>query len=67
MNRTTWLHLSDVHYEHQNFDTEYMREELIKKISTFSKDIKISFIVITGDLSCQSGDGSLSIRGRFLD
>lgn len=41
-----WLHLSDLHFNYKNYDSENLKSSLIKTLS----DIKdIEFIVITGD------------------
>ena len=48
MNKLQWLHLSDIHYNFDNYDTQRMREislEYIRKLA-----VPFDFIVITGDI-----------------
>lgn len=53
-NKITWLHLSDVHYAFNNFDTNLMRNCLLDKLRNLSSTYDFSFIVVTGDLSYKS-------------
>lgn len=46
-----WLHLSDIHYAYENFKTDRMREQLVRTLSSIPE--KLSFIIISGDLTYQ--------------
>lgn len=61
MNRNlTWLHLSDIHFSFQNFDTLRMRDRLLAKLEEITAENTIDFVVVTGDLSYQ---GKLDKKG----
>lgn len=49
-----WLHLSDLHFNYENYDTKKMRYELVKFLSELSKDDSLDVIFITGDISYQN-------------
>ncbi|MBD5145386.1 MAG: hypothetical protein HDT21_05660 [Ruminococcus sp.] len=55
MNNTiSWLHISDIHFNIQNYDSEVLREKLIDYIK---RNIpRINFIVISGDIVYQGGE-----------
>lgn len=56
-----WLHLSDIHFNFQNYDTEHMRSRLIKYLKDLNLQCK--FVVITGDFSYQNnGNKEYSIE-----
>ncbi|MCW6076606.1 metallophosphoesterase [Clostridium sporogenes] len=48
-----WLHLSDIHFNFENYDTKKMRKLLLKYLKQEFFD-KIDFIVITGDIAYQN-------------
>ncbi|MCB2310435.1 metallophosphoesterase [Clostridium tagluense] len=48
MDKITWIHLSDIHYNFNNYETDWLRDLMIE---LFKKDdIKCDFFVVTGDL-----------------
>lgn len=47
MNNLRWIHLSDLHFNIANYETEWLRDSLFDTLESF-KDI--DFIAITGDL-----------------
>lgn len=49
----SWLHLSDIHFNIQNYDSVILREKLIEYIENIDK--KIDFVVISGDIAYQGG------------
>lgn len=54
MNNTiSWLHISDIHFNIQNYDSEILREKLVSYIERNITDI--DFIVISGDIVYQGG------------
>lgn len=59
-----WLHLSDIHFNYENYDTKKMRHELIKYLNKLNKDIQ--FIVITGDIVYQNGTYTRALV-KFLE
>lgn len=48
MNNLKWIHLSDLHFNITNYETEWLRESLKDTLENFRDDI--DFLVITGDL-----------------
>jgi len=54
-NCINWLHFSDIHFNHKNFDTNRMRDRLKNKIEEITKDVSCDFIVVTGDIVFQGG------------
>lgn len=51
MPKITWIHLSDIHYNFNNYETDWLRDRMIE---LFKKEqIRCDFIVITGDLLYQ--------------
>ncbi len=46
-----WLHISDLHSVCKGIKTKIMRDELIGEINYINRQNKISFILITGDIS----------------
>ena len=64
-NKITWLHLSDVHYAFNNFDTNLMRNCLLDELRNLSSTYDFSFIVVTGDLSYKSKLDTSAISGFF--
>lgn len=44
-----WLHLSDIHFDYDNYDTLRLRDKLLQFINDLHKEF--DFIVITGDIS----------------
>lgn len=42
-----WLHISDIHFNYKNYETNNLKKKLIKKLKSLSLDL--DFILITGD------------------
>lgn len=53
MENLVWLHLSDIHYCYNNYNTKWMRSKLVEVIKDINKKSDIKFIFITGDLLYQ--------------
>ncbi|MDU1005459.1 MAG: metallophosphoesterase [Clostridium butyricum] len=51
MNRIKWLHLSDIHYNMDNYESEWLRNNLIKTLT--DQNEKIDMLIVTGDLLYQ--------------
>lgn len=49
-----WIHISDLHFNFKNYNTEELREKLI---SFLKNEKNIDFIIITGDIIYQYGKG----------
>jgi predicted MPP superfamily phosphohydrolase len=45
----TWLHLSDIHFNFENYETGLLRDKLYNYLKTF--DTRFDFVVITGDMT----------------
>ncbi len=48
--RLKWVHISDLHFHFNNIESRKLREDLIKRIKTFSEIEKIDYIFCTGDI-----------------
>lgn len=51
MNKIKWLHLSDIHYNMTNYESEWLRNNLIKTLT--NQNEKIDMLIVTGDLLYQ--------------
>ncbi len=51
MNKMKWLHLSDIHYNMDNYESEWLRNNLIKTLT--DQNEKIDMLIVTGDLLYQ--------------
>ena len=49
-----WLHLSDLHFNYENYDTKKMRYELVKFLSGLGNSEVYDAVFITGDISYQN-------------
>lgn len=50
-----WIHISDIHYHFNNYDSEMLREDLLKRISTHREMEPITHIFCSGDLTDKNG------------
>lgn len=62
-----WLHLSDLHFNYENYDTKKMRYELIKFLSGLVKDESLDAIFITGDISYQNKNYTKDLREFIMN
>ena len=51
INKIKWIHLSDIHYNLDNYESEWVRDNLIETLK--SQNERFDFLVITGDLLYQ--------------
>lgn len=58
MERLNWLHLSDIHFNYENFDVKRMRALLIRQLEVIMEREPVHFVVITGDLAFKGGNYS---------
>lgn len=58
MERLNWLHLSDIHFNYENFDVKRMRELLVHQLEVIIESTPVHFIVITGDIVFKCGNYS---------
>lgn len=48
--RIKWLHLSDIHFNYKNFDSEVLRGEFIRRIAALSNRERFTHLILSGDL-----------------
>ena len=48
--RIKWLHLSDIHFNYQSFDSHAMREDFIKRMEALSQGEPFTHLFLTGDI-----------------
>lgn len=64
MRNLRWLHLSDIHFNFDNYETTWLRDRLLFKLNEFRGNI--DFLVITGDLLFQFGSTFSDVE-KFLN
>ena len=47
----SWLHISDIHFNIQSYNSVILREKLVEYLENANR--KIDFIVISGDIAFQ--------------
>lgn len=66
-NNLKWLHISDIHYEYENYSTKKMRDNLLKEIDDEVKsNNKFDFIVLTGDIAYKGSSYSTQVK-KFIN
>lgn len=58
-----WIHLSDLHFNFKEYETNWLRDRLILKLGDFKG--KLDFLVVTGDLLFQFGSSFDEVE-KFL-
>ncbi len=48
--RIKWLHLSDIHFNYKNFESDSLREDFINRIESLSQTEPFTHLFITGDI-----------------
>lgn len=48
--RIKWLHLSDIHFNYQNYASHNLREDFIKRIEALSQGEPFTHLFLTGDI-----------------
>lgn len=61
-----FLHISDIHFQYENYQTKRMRIGLLRKLNELSKEKTFDFVLLTGDLSHQ-GQGFNEALIKFLE
>ncbi|GAA0856298.1 metallophosphoesterase [Clostridium nitritogenes] len=64
MRKIKWVHLSDVHYNYNNYNSEWLRDSILKFFE--NKNNKFDILIITGDLLYQFGSDFEEIK-KFLN
>ncbi len=54
--KLNWVHLSDIHFNFLNYDTEKMRDQLIAYAQQLANETKYDVIFITGDICYKGAD-----------
>lgn len=65
-----WLHLSDIHYNINNYSSLRMRDQLLKYIEDICKNDKYNFMIVTGDISYKGNtynDEVIEFINRMLE
>ncbi|KZL91704.1 metallophosphoesterase family protein [Clostridium magnum] len=50
-----WIHLSDIHYSYQSYDTLAMKNKLYEYLDEITSNEKYDFLIITGDICYRFG------------
>lgn len=50
-----WIHLSDIHYNYENYNTLAMKNKLHEYLEEITRSDKYDFVVITGDICYRFG------------
>lgn len=61
-----FLHLTDIHFHHENYNTVKMRDELIKYIAKLKIESDFSFLLLTGDIANKGGAYNNQVK-EFLN
>jgi len=51
-----WVHLSDIHFAYKDYFSNRIRDQLFKKLQQISRQDKVNFLFITGDLTDKNAD-----------
>lgn len=54
--RIKWLHLSDIHFNYKNYNSELLRKDFISRITELSNREHFTHLFLTGDLLFQYGE-----------
>lgn len=65
----TWLHLSDLHFRENDFNSNIVLKELLQDVVYLShqKNLKPDFIVVTGDITFSNKPAEYEQAGIFFD
>ena len=53
--RIKWLHLSDIHFNYKNYDSELLRNDFIERIAELSKCESFTHLFLSGDILYRNG------------
>lgn len=53
--RIKWLHLSDIHFNYKNYDSELLRKDFIERIAELSKCESFTHLFLSGDILYRNG------------
>lgn len=53
--RIKWLHLSDIHFNYTNYDSELLRKDFIERILELSKCESFTHLFLSGDILYRNG------------
>ena len=48
--RIKWLHLSDIHFNYKNYESNSLREDFLKRIQSLDQSEPFTHLFITGDV-----------------
>lgn len=51
-----WVHLSDIHFAYKDYHSNRLRDKLFEHLEEISREDKINFLFITGDLTDKNAD-----------
>lgn len=54
--RVKWLHLSDIHFNFKNFNSNELRKDFIEKVNNFGSEEPFTHIFLTGDILNRNSD-----------
>ncbi|GEM_PF-2279927 len=61
-----WVHLSDIHFAYKDYYSNRLREELFKRLKEISRQNKVNFLFITGDVTDKNADYTDDLY-KFID
>ena len=53
--RIKWLHLSDIHFNYKNYDSDLLRKDFIERIAELSKGESFTHLFLSGDILYRNG------------
>ena len=65
MSNLRWLHLSDIHFNFNNYETTWLRDRLLDKLQEYQGNIDI--LIVTGDLLFQFGSSFEDVESFLND
>ena len=53
--RVKWLHLSDIHFNYKNYNSELLRKDFVERIAELSKRESFTHLFLSGDILYRNG------------
>ena len=52
--RVKWLHISDIHFNYRNYDSELLRKDFIRRMAELGKHERFTQLILSGDILFQN-------------